>query len=142
VGCAGVFLLNLAIACLMFWQKLMLKKKSAFDSILLNKNQHICETGSANIFWVKDEQIFTPHHDCGLVLGLIRQIICQNYKVHFVAEDWQSLYIADEVFITNSIILLKSVDTIEFDNKITKNYQKNAVSQKIASFLQEQLLLL
>ena len=126
----------------MFWQKLMLKKKSAFDSILLNKNQHICETGSANIFWVKDEQIFTPHHDCGLVLGLIRQIICQNYKVHFVAEDWQSLYIADEVFITNSIILLKSVDTIEFDNKITKNYQKNAVSQKIASFLQEQLLLL
>jgi len=61
--------------------------------------------------------------------------------VHLVAENWQSLQGADEVFITNSIILLKSIDTIEFANKIIKNYQQTTLAQKIASFLQEKLLL-
>ena len=120
--------------------KIDAQKKLAFDSILLNKNQHICETGSANIFWVKDRKIFTPHHNCGLVSGLIRQIICQNYEVHFVEENWQSLQQAEEVFITNSIILLKSADIIEFENKIIKNYQQTKIAQNIAVFLQKKLL--
>ena len=119
--------------------KLDAQKKLAFDSILVNHHQHICETGSANIFWVKNGHIFTSYNN--LVLGLVRNIICQNFVVHLVAENWQSLQGADEVFITNSIILLKSIDTIEFANKIIKNYQQTKVAQKIASFLQEKLLL-
>ena len=120
--------------------KIDAQKYFAFDSILLNKNQHICETGSANIFWVKNGQIFTPHHTCGLVLGLIREIICQHYEVNFVTEGWQSLQQAEEVFITNSIIFIKSVDIIEFENKIIKNYQQTKIAQNIAVFLQEKLL--
>jgi len=121
--------------------KLDAQKKIAFDSILINHNQHICETGSANIFWVKNGQIFTPKSDCKLVLGLIRNIICQNFEVNLVAEGLLSLQEADEVFITNSIILLKSIDTIEFANNIIKNYQQITVAQKIASFLEKKLLL-
>jgi branched-subunit amino acid aminotransferase/4-amino-4-deoxychorismate lyase len=60
--------------------------------------------------------------------------------VHFVEENWQSLQQAEEVFITNSVILLKSVDIIEFENKIIKNYQQTKIAQNIAVFLQKKLL--
>jgi 4-amino-4-deoxychorismate lyase len=117
-------------------------KNNAFDSILLNSQQHICETGSANIFWVKNKQIFSPDSSCGLVLGIIRQLIANHYCVNFIKADLKCLQDADEVFITNSIILVKSVDVIKFDNKISKNYQQKKVANEIASFLQEKLLIL
>lgn len=140
-GLCGGFFFKSSNALPYVLAKIDAEKKQAFDSILLNQNHHICETGSANIFWVKNGQIFTPNHHCQMVLGLIRKLICQHFKVNLVAENWQSLQEADEVFITNSIILLKSIDTIECANKIIKNYQQTTVAQKIVSFLQEKLLL-
>ncbi|NBR95612.1 MAG: hypothetical protein EBT55_04845 [Proteobacteria bacterium] len=115
-------------------------KQQAFDSILLNSQQHICETGSANIFWVKDGQIFSPDASCGLVLGIIRDLLCQHYQVNFIKANWQALYWADEVFLTNSIILLKSIDFIAFDNKISKYYSQKKVATTVANFLQKTLL--
>ena len=42
----------------------------------INNNGNICETSSANIFWVKNQQIFTSDDQMGIVLGCIRK---KNY---------------------------------------------------------------
>lgn len=41
--------------------KLEAVEKNYFDAILLNEKNQICETSSANIFWIKDDVLYTPH---------------------------------------------------------------------------------
>ncbi len=55
--------------------KLEAKSVGAFEVIMLNNKQHICEGSSSNIFWVKDHWVFTPDASTGLLEGVTRSTI-------------------------------------------------------------------
>ena len=78
------------------------------DGIMLNNDQLVIETTSANVFWVRSQQLFTPELDqCG-VAGVMRRQVVELAKElqipcsigHFGIED---LWSADEIFITNCV---------------------------------------
>lgn len=98
--------------------KITAKEQGFFDSIILNEKDQICETSSANIFWIKNDEIFTPDHKCGLLLGTIRQKIIDQNKVNIVRAGIEELKNADSIFMTNIKIRVLFVDKLSFCNKI------------------------
>lgn len=85
-------------------QVLRAKAEGYDDVIICNQDNYICETTKANIFWVIDEELYTPALSCGLLNGTIRQIICENFNVTQITNmTLKQLAQVDCVFITNAL---------------------------------------
>lgn len=78
-------------------------ENNCFDALMLNEKNHICETSSANIFWLKNGELYTPSLVCGVMEGSIRSAIIRLWqgKLYEVASGLESLKTAEAVFITN-----------------------------------------
>ncbi len=88
--------------------KLEAKACGAFEVVMLNNKNHICEGASSNIFWVKGQWVFTPDASTGLLEGVTRSTImrlCEedlNLRVVTGEFKLQDLKSSDEVFITST----------------------------------------
>lgn len=102
--------------------KNVLARREAVDNgfeggIFLNENDEVCEGTSANIFWLKGKELFTPSPECGLLQGITREILISispkiglgvkegRFKLEDVLE-------SDGVFLTNSLAGIKVVCNI------------------------------
>ncbi len=103
--------------------KLEAKENNCFDSILLDKKGNICETTSANIFWIKDDILYSPSKNCDILFGTIRQKIIDlsDLEVREVEANLNQLLLADEVFITNVSCGILKINSILPKNQIFKN---------------------
>jgi branched-chain amino acid aminotransferase len=78
------------------------------EAIVLNQHNRICDTTIANIFFIKNNQIYTPSLSEGCVNGVMRSYLIEKLrKEHrdiiegvFTIAD---LLDADEVFLTNAV---------------------------------------
>ena len=75
--------------------------------ILLNSQGDIVESTSSNLFFVKDNMLFTPAIQDGCIDGVMRKNVIRianklGIKVYENKVPLQSLAIADEIFLTNS----------------------------------------
>jgi branched-chain amino acid aminotransferase len=96
------------------------------DCIILNQRENICETIIANLFWIKDDRIFTPALTEGCVEGVMRSyLIDQIGTVTETPCRTPDLLQADEVFLTNAIRGIRWVRSIE-----DANY-KGSISRKL-----------
>jgi len=100
--------------------KLEAKAAGAFEVIMLNNKEQICEGASSNIFWVKDKWVFTPDASTGLLEGVTRSTIirlCEeklNLRVISGEFKLQDLKFSDEVFITSTS--LEVMPVVKVDN--------------------------
>lgn len=90
------------------------REQDCDNALLLNKNGHICETASGNIFWVKDGVLYTPSLDLELVAGTMREKaleLWEGKKIegHFTLQDLQT---ADEVFMSNIASIIAPITAI------------------------------
>lgn len=96
-------------------------KKSGYDDVIFfNEKGYVTETSCANIFILKSNQILTPKVECGLLPGIIRNKIVENFNVVEKMITMQDLKEADEVFITNSIMGImpvKEINGIKYNSK-------------------------
>ncbi|MGN6399321.1 MAG: aminotransferase class IV [Flavisolibacter sp.] len=104
------------------------KENNLDDSIVLNSDNHICDSSKANIFLIKNGEIFTPALHQGCVNGVMRRFLIDevkklNYKVHQQEITEDDLLNADEVFLSNAII---GMHWVGFFRK--KNYVHNVSS--------------
>lgn len=101
------------------------------DVLIINEAGNIIESAIANIFWVKEEQIFTPPLSEGCVAGVMRQQLINSCTQNFIIEEKpltpSDLKTADEVFLTNAIRGVKWVQQIE-----DCHYELN-IAKKIAT---------
>jgi branched-subunit amino acid aminotransferase/4-amino-4-deoxychorismate lyase len=68
------------------------KSHGCDDALLLTENGQVCEASRANIFWVKDGELFTPSLACGCLPGIAREWVIDRFKVRegvFSLEDLQ-----------------------------------------------------
>jgi branched-chain amino acid aminotransferase len=74
-----------------------------FDALMLGDKGYIAETSSANIFWLKDDILYTPALGCGAMAGSIRSAIIalSPYPVEEVQANITALANANAVFLTN-----------------------------------------
>jgi branched-chain amino acid aminotransferase len=110
--------------------KIEAKKQDCYDNIIVNDQGLICETATANIFWVKNDKIYTNDDNCGMVLGCMRQKIIEEnfFNVNKTTAKITDLLDAQEVFLTNSIHGIIAVNSIKKDHFV-KKYQNNLVTE-------------
>lgn len=88
-------------------------KNQGFDEVLfLNTNNKICEGSISNIFFVNNHKIYTPALKCGLLNGVVRKWIIDNFKVIEGEYTIEDIINSQEVFITNSIIGIMKITKI------------------------------
>jgi len=103
-------------------EKAKANKAGAEDVLFLNEKGYITETSCSNIFLIKNHRIFTPRSENGLLSGIIRGWIINNFKVQEIDITLKDLKEADEVFITNSlmgIMKIKKIDNFTYNDEMS-----------------------
>ena len=98
--------------------KMDAQDNNCFDALMLNNKKLICETSAANIFWIKNDIIYTPDKSCGCLLGTIRNKIIKlsHLKIITTRSKLPDILDADEVFITNTSFRIINVNKIMPNN--------------------------
>lgn len=105
--------------------------RGADEALLVNTSGNLAEGTVANLFLVKDQIVFTPPITDGVLPGILRQKVlglCGTSGITFLEETLrpEALQSADEAFLTNSLMGIMPLGTIEdyiFDlslNSITR----------------------
>lgn len=94
------------------------KENNLDDSLVLNCDNHICDTSKANIFLVKNKEIFTPALHQGCINGVMRRFLIDELKkqhvpIHQEGLTEEDLLQADEVFLTNAIYGMRWVKSFK-----------------------------
>ena len=85
------------------------KEKGRDDVLIQNSNHQIIEGLASNLFWAKDNVIYTPFRSSGCVDGIMRKQLLRIMKEHgwtiheLGGTDCQTLIRADEIFLSNAI---------------------------------------
>lgn len=85
------------------------------EAIRLNERGEVTSACMANIFWLRDDQLFTPDLATGCLPGTTREYILENLDCSEVKEPAESLHAADAIFVTSSGLGVVSV--AEFENR-------------------------
>ncbi|MCH2449497.1 MAG: aminotransferase class IV [Gracilimonas sp.] len=100
-------------------------RRQCNDSLMLTMHAKISETTSANIFWVKENEVYTPDDDCDLLPGVTRRIVMEvvsSLGIVLIKGKFNLSEIreAEAVFVTNSLVEIKeilSLDDLIFEMK-------------------------
>jgi branched-chain amino acid aminotransferase len=116
-------------------------KKRCDDALLLNEKGCISEVTTANIFWVKDNRVYTPPLTSGCLEGVTRlkaieELHKMGFKVGERNKTIANLLEADEVFITSSLKLALGVSLIVHDNRKYK-FKPGPVTAELSRSLLE-----
>jgi branched-chain amino acid aminotransferase len=89
-------------------------ENGADDGIILNSQQFVCDSSKANIFFVKDDEIFTPALHQGCINGVMRRVVIEQvkelgFRLHQGEVKEEQLHEADEMFLTNAIQIIRWV---------------------------------
>lgn len=97
-------------------------KRGYNDAIFLNERGNIAETSCSNIFFIKNNEIFTPRVQDGILNGIIRRWIVENCDVFEKSLTIKDIEECDEVFITNSLMGIMPVVEINKMKYNSTNY--------------------
>ena len=106
------------------------------DCLFLNTDNMVAETCFSNIFWLKDHQIYTPSIKSGLLPGIVREWILNNYHVIEGTYDRDHLFDSDGVFITNSLMGIMQVCKID-QYEIPRDHSIECINQEYKEFLKK-----
>ena len=112
------------------------KQEKWNDAIVLNQFGRIADTTIANIFFVKDEMVFTSALGEGCVAGTMRKALINhleqnNIALKEMAVTVQDILNADEVFFTNSIYNIRwvrQIDDTVYENDLTQKIYASFIS--------------
>jgi 4-amino-4-deoxychorismate lyase len=94
------------------------KKKKFDESVILNHRGYICEGSRSNIFWIKDDILFTPALECGCLDGITRKVIFDlarkyNFLIFEGNFTLQNLHKSDGAFLSNSLMGIMPLTCLE-----------------------------
>lgn len=120
-----------------FLEKKALRAKGIDEAIHLNENNHVTEGIYTNVFFVKEHKILTPAIECGLLPGVYRaQVIKVCKRLNIIVEegyyDIDDILGADDVFMTNALIGIKSVHQIE-----AVSYKRHPMVQRLIEEMED-----
>lgn len=116
-------------------EKISLSDTDIDEMLHYNEEGHLTEGIYTNVFFVKDNVLYTPAINCGILPGISRQVILETAKklditVKIGYYSSSDISQADEMFLSNALIKLvpvKTCDDIHFNmncNKITQLLMK------------------
>ena len=109
-------------------------QNQGYDSALfINEREEVCETSFANIFFVRNGEIFTPAISSGLLKGTMRDYILESYKVKEDVISFKDIDNYDEAFISNSLMGVRNVSSIN-NVKFNKNEKTKLIQRNLEEF--------
>ena len=109
-------------------------KEGVLDFIFCNTKGFIAEGSICNIFFIKDNNIFTPSVNSGLLSGIVRAYIISKYTVKEQLISKEFILGVDECFITNSLMGIMPIKVL--DNKIfTIRKQTNSIMKEYENMI-------
>ncbi len=105
------------------------KKERKLDELfLLDKQMNVAECSSSNLFWVKQDKLFTPPLATGCINGVMRQVIIKNFQVQEQRATLSELEGIQAVFCTNvarlSIFEKFKTDRLDTDHPALSNIKQ------------------
>jgi branched-chain amino acid aminotransferase len=117
------------------------KKANAFDAILLDHDNYVCEGTTNNIWIVKGNDVFTPPSSRAILNGITRQFVLEFKSTIFRISEKdisvENLMSADEVFLTSS--LKEIVPITKINHKIINNGIPGKITKEIHSMYQNKI---
>ena len=87
-------------------------KSRGFDeAIRLNERDEITSACLANIFWVNNGRLFTPHLETGCLAGTTRELLLEVHNVYETRAHASVIKEADEIFVTSAGMGLRLAET-------------------------------
>lgn len=83
------------------------------EAVRLNERNEIVSACMANIFWIKNEEVFTPKPETGALAGTTREWILENFAVTEVRAKMDEIEGAETVFLTSSGIGIRPVKNLD-----------------------------
>ncbi|MCA1590441.1 MAG: aminotransferase class IV [Acidobacteria bacterium] len=81
----------------------------------LNERGHVASACTANVFWLRDGQLFTPSLATGCLAGTTREFVLENFECGELAVGIEDLKTADAIFLTSAG--LDVVEVAQFDHR-------------------------
>jgi branched-chain amino acid aminotransferase len=111
--------------------------QEAQEAIFLTKDRIILEGSASNVFFVKNEVIFTPPTTQDILPGITRDIVIDlcnknNLKVSQRKIHYHGIIVADEIFLTSSIMEIMPV----------REFDKYKIGERIPGSITSGLMLL
>lgn len=96
----------------------MSKNKGFNESIFFNTKGYLAEGCMSNVFFIKNEKVYTPATVNGLLAGIVRNKVIELLKTEKISFEQgnydKDLFLnADEIFITNSLMEIMPVNRVE-----------------------------
>lgn len=113
------------------------KKIGKEEAILTNESGNISEATTSNVFMVKNGQLITPSLNSGILPGITRKAIIDNFSVMEKEVTVKDLLSADEVFLTGSVNFIVSVSQIDSISLDKFDYAKKVFDKLINSLNKE-----
>lgn len=89
-------------------------KNQGFDEVIfLNEKGELTECATSNIFFIRNNKIHTPKISCGLLNGVIRMWIKNNFLVEEGCYNIDDLRNSEGIFISNSLLGIMKVSRFE-----------------------------
>jgi len=89
-------------------------KTRGFDeAIRRNERGEIASACMANVFWVKDEMLYTPSLKTGCLAGTTREFVLENLECEEIEALIEELQNADAIFLTSAGIGIVNVSRFE-----------------------------
>lgn len=90
------------------------EEKGVDDALVLNAANFLCDSSKANIFLLKGTTVYTPALHQGCVNGVMRRVVMEEvkklgYRLHHDEVSEDELLNAEEVFLTNTIQIIRWV---------------------------------
>lgn len=104
------------------------------EVLFLNTKNQLTEGSTSNVFFVKNNKIYTPALECGLLDGTLRKFVLNNFKVIEGIFTKDDLICADAVFLTNSVMGVMKVSSL-----YEKNYDSCEIIERISQEYNKQL---
>lgn len=83
------------------------------EPVFLNTRGEIAEGATSNVFLVKEGQIIAPPLSCGMLPGIMRQYLYENYEIQEQIILPEQVAEFQEMFLTNSLLGIMPVRQLE-----------------------------
>ena len=106
------------------------------DSIFVNEEGYVVETGFSNLLILKDSKWLTPAAKTGCLPGVVRELLIKWFSVSECEITYNQLLEADALYVTSSLRLIQSVKRVDeklFNENLLGNELINQFKVKLFS---------
>ncbi len=98
--------------------KVEARQAGAADALMLNPTGQLTECTTSNFFFVRDQRLMTPSLNCGILLGITREVVLRLARENGVLVEegeWPPdvLQNAEEAFITGTVKMVMPVTSLD-----------------------------